>query len=240
MVIVLTSVGLPTEDITLIIAVDWFLWVPTKCQRDGDWPALGFCGSAGTKCHRKASDGCQAPTPQRLLMHNAGRQWRTFWLKCVFNRINRNAFAGISPMLPPHPPLVTAWGPQPTSWGTRWGPASSSTFPAKSCSVRILRCAALWSRIKRRPTSWSARRTMPSITQTVRPPCEAVHWFWPSSRGTVELCACYNIYECILFEKKKKKRRRENSRSVSPVLGVTLTLPQDASRQEISLWVSQF
>lgn len=27
MVIVLTSVGLPTDDITLIIAVDWFLWV---------------------------------------------------------------------------------------------------------------------------------------------------------------------------------------------------------------------
>lgn len=27
MIIVLTSVGLPTDDITLIIAVDWFLWV---------------------------------------------------------------------------------------------------------------------------------------------------------------------------------------------------------------------
>lgn len=215
MVIVLTSVGLPTEDITLIIAVDWFLWVPTKCQRDGDWPALGFCGSAGTKCHRKASDGCQAPTPQRLLMHNAGRQWRTsalvvsFWLKCAFNMINRNAFAPILRFFPPPcAPLVTAWGPRPTSWGTRWGPASSSTFPAKSCSVRMQRCAALWSRIKRRPTSWSARKTTSSITQTARPPCEAFHWFCPSSGGIVELCVCYNIYECILFKKKKKKGER--------------------------------
>ena len=27
MVIVLTAVGLPTEDVTLIIAIDWFLYV---------------------------------------------------------------------------------------------------------------------------------------------------------------------------------------------------------------------
>ena len=33
MVIVLTSVGLPTDDITLIIAVDWFLWVRWDCIR---------------------------------------------------------------------------------------------------------------------------------------------------------------------------------------------------------------
>lgn len=102
---------------------------------------------------------------------------------------------------------MTAWGPRPTSWGTRWGPASSSTFPAKSCSVRMQRCAALWSRIKRRPTSWSARKTTSSITQTVRPPCEAFHWFWPSSRGIVELCVSYNIYECILSFFFLKKER---------------------------------
>lgn len=64
MVIVLTSVGLPTEDITLIIAVDWFLWVPTKCQLDGDW--------LQAKCHCKASVNTQVPPLQRLLMHNAG------------------------------------------------------------------------------------------------------------------------------------------------------------------------
>lgn len=93
MVIVLTSVGLPTEDITLIIAVDWFLWVPTKCQLNGDWSVCSVLRLCQPKCHGKASESPEVPTPQRLLMHNV--EWRIrkpefrgtfihFGSRCVF------------------------------------------------------------------------------------------------------------------------------------------------------------
>lgn len=66
----------------------------------------------------------------------------------------------------------TACVPPPTCWVTRSGLASWSTFPAESCRVRTLRCATLWSRRTRSPTSLSARKTIHSITATVRPQCE--------------------------------------------------------------------
>lgn len=41
MVIVLTSVGLPPADISLIVAIDWVLWVPQTWDRR----LQGLCGN---------------------------------------------------------------------------------------------------------------------------------------------------------------------------------------------------
>lgn len=81
MVIVLASVGLPVEDIGPIIAVDWFLWGPTKCQLVGDRARVLSCGPAGLNVTVNPRRASRVPPPQRLSMHNAESQTREARLK---------------------------------------------------------------------------------------------------------------------------------------------------------------
>lgn len=74
MVIVLALVGLPGEDIGMIVAVDWLLWVPIKCQHDGDWVCVLSCGSAGLNVTVNLQRASQVPPLQRLSIHNAESQ----------------------------------------------------------------------------------------------------------------------------------------------------------------------
>lgn len=64
--IVLASVGLPGEDIGLIIAVDWLLQAPIKCQHDGDWVCVLGCSSE-PKCHCKPSESFTGPTAAKVI-----------------------------------------------------------------------------------------------------------------------------------------------------------------------------
>lgn len=136
------------------------------------------------KCHCKASESSEVPPLQRLLMHNA--EWQT--IKSVFGgkfiHFGMSGFiADIQKCVPclyistvflfPHCfSIGTACVPPPTCWVTQSGLALWSTFPTESCRIRMPRCATLWLKRMRSPTSLSARKTIQSITTTVRPQCE--------------------------------------------------------------------